>query len=106
MAKFEKGHKKLAGRTKGSVNKTTKDIKEAFRMLIEDNIPNLTIWLKKVGDKNPAQALFFISALAEYNTPKQARINHVSEDGSMSPKANIIVSNKETKQELEKLINE
>jgi hypothetical protein len=68
---FKKGEAK--GRPKGVENKTTRDIKEAFKNLIEMNLDNMTIWLKKVAAKNPAQALFIISNLAEYTTPKLAR---------------------------------
>lgn len=70
---FEKGHKKIAGKQKGTENKTTRDIKEAFRMLIEKNLDNMTDWLEKVAAKNPAQALMIVSDLAEYTTPKLAR---------------------------------
>lgn len=106
MAKFEKGHKKIGGKQKGTENKTTRDIKEAFKNLIEMNLDNMTLWLSKVASKNPAQALFIISNLAEYTTPKQAR-TQIEHSGEIKTQpTSIIVTNITTKEELKRLIDE
>jgi len=75
MPKFKKGEKRPAnaGRRKGTANKQTRDIKEAYKMLIEDNLPNLTIWLKRIARKNPEKAIYILSDLSEYVIPKLSR---------------------------------
>ena len=83
---FKKGNK---GKPKGAENKATKDIKEAVKMLVEANIPNMTIWLEKIAAKNPMQAMMVINGLLEYTIPKLARQDNVSSDGSMTPKISI-----------------
>ena len=68
-----KGHIKAGGRAKGSENKTTKDIKEAYRMLIEANLDNLTGWIERIAEKDPEKAIRILSDLSEYVIPKLAR---------------------------------
>lgn len=94
------------GRKKGAENKATKDIKEAVKLLVEANIPNMTIWLEKIAVKSPMQAMMVINGLLEYTIPKLARQDNVSSDGSMSPKPTIEVTSEKAKNELNKLVNE
>ena len=61
------------GRPVGSVNKATRDIKEAYRLLIEGNLDNLTLWLEQVATKDPEKAIRILSDLSEYVIPKLAR---------------------------------
>lgn len=70
---FDKGHKLATGRPKGATNKDTQAIKEAYKLLIEANIPNLTEWLERVAETNPEAALKYLSALSEYVIPKLGR---------------------------------
>lgn len=70
---FKKGHKKVGGKTEGTQNKATKDIKEAYRQLIEKNLDNLTGWLEAIADKDPEKAIKIINDLSEYVIPKLAR---------------------------------
>lgn len=79
---YEKGHKKIGGRKKGSENKTTKDIREAYRQLIENNLDNMTSWLKTIASKNPEKAIYILSDLSEYVLPKLQRTEHVGKDGN------------------------
>jgi hypothetical protein len=83
---FEKGHKKLGGKIKGSVNKSTKDIKEAYKMLIENNLDNLTSWLELIAEKDPKAAIYILADLSEYVIPKLARTDITSKDESIIPK--------------------
>ena len=78
---FQKGRQKTGGKTKGSSNKATKDIKEAYQQLIENNLDNLTVWLKQIAAKDPEKAIRIISDLSEYVIPKLARREHTGEDG-------------------------
>jgi len=55
---FKKGQTtNPAGRPQGAVNKSTAQIKQAFLMLIDNNIDNITLWLEEVAEKNPEAAL-------------------------------------------------
>ena len=69
----QKGHKKAGGREKGTENKATKDIKAAYKQLIEDNLENLTKWLEQIAMDDPAKAVNIMFALSEYVIPKLAR---------------------------------
>lgn len=77
--KFKPGNK---GKQKGTLNKTTRDIKEAYRMLIENNLDNMTLWLETIANKNPERAIHIISELSEYVIPKLARTELTGEDGN------------------------
>jgi len=77
MSKFTKGQSgNPNGRPKGSANKTTNKIREAFTKLVEDNLENMTLWLTKVADDNPEKALTILNQMAEYTTPKLARVEN------------------------------
>lgn len=67
------GYREGAGRPKGTPNKATSKTREAFNMLIEDNLPNLSIWLAEVAAEDPKAALDVVAKLAEYIVPKLAR---------------------------------
>lgn len=70
---FVKGKPKTGGKKKGTENKASKDIKEAYRMLIENNLDNLTDWLNKVAKNNPERAIYILYNLSEFVIPKLAR---------------------------------
>lgn len=74
MAKSSTSYKKgEGGRPKGVKNKTTRDIKEAYKHLIENNLENITDWLKRVALKDPDKAIKLLIDLSEYVIPKQQR---------------------------------
>jgi uncharacterized protein YqgV (UPF0045/DUF77 family) len=73
---FKEGHEKKGGRQKGTPNKTTNKIREAFTKLVEANLDNMTTWLETVADTNPREALNIINQMAEYTTPKLARVEN------------------------------
>lgn len=73
---FEAGHDKKGGRQKGTPNKNTNKIREAFTKLVEDNLENMTLWLTEVASESPKEALDIISKMAEYTTPKLARVEN------------------------------
>lgn len=78
---FEKGRKKTGGKKQGTENKATKDIKEAYRMLIENNLDNLTDWLNQIAKKDPAKAVYILVDLSEFVIPKLARQEHTGDKG-------------------------
>ena len=69
------------GRPKGAVNKTTKEIKEAYQKLLENNLPNLNKWLAEVAADDPEKALNLMLKLSEYILPKLARQELTAKDG-------------------------
>jgi len=62
---FKEGHEKKGGRQKGTPNKATNKIREAFTKLVEANLENMTTWLETVADTNPREALNIINQMAE-----------------------------------------
>lgn len=71
---FKKGSSgNIKGKPKGAENKTTKDIKEAYKQLIENNLDNLTKWLNEIAKDNPEKAIRLLADLSEYVIPKLAR---------------------------------
>ncbi len=72
---FKKGHKKIGGKKAGTQNAVTKDIKEAFKLLVEGNLDNMTGWLEKIAVKNPTQAMFIMMEMSKRFVPTLANSN-------------------------------
>jgi hypothetical protein len=89
---FKKGEAK--GRPTGTPNKATQDIKEAYRMLIEANTPNLIKWLERIAETDPAKAIYILSDLSEYVIPKLAR-TEVKHEGNIEIKQVMKINGKE-----------
>lgn len=70
-----------AGRKKGTLNKNTKQIREAYQKLTEDNLDNMSIWLSQIAGDDPAKAMDLMLRLSEYIIPKLARQELVGNDG-------------------------
>jgi hypothetical protein len=58
---------------KGIPNKTTIEIRQAFQMLISNELPNLSKWLNEVATKNPEKALDIIVKFSDFVIPKLSR---------------------------------
>jgi hypothetical protein len=69
------------GRKKGTPNKTTKEIREAYQKLTEDNLDNMSIWLSQVAGEDPAKALDLMLRLSEYIIPKLGRQEITGSEG-------------------------
>ncbi len=65
--------KKFGGREKGTLNKHTKEIRTAYKLLIENNLDNMTNWINSIAENNPEKALDIIIKLSEYVVPKLNR---------------------------------
>lgn len=63
---------KTGGRTKGVVNKTTKEIKEVIKIIIDAEFEQLDVYLEQLTAK---ERLDFIAKLLPYVVPKQSEIN-------------------------------
>lgn len=62
--------KKYGGRKKGTPNKEVKDIREAFQVLIENNLDKMDLWINQLAEKNPEKAINTILRLSDYILPK------------------------------------
>ena len=69
------------GRPKGSKNKNTKQIREAYQKLTEDNLDNMNRWLMQTAQEDPAKAMDLMLRLSEYIIPKLARTELTGNDG-------------------------
>lgn len=69
------------GRPKGAPNKNTENIKQAFKDLLENNVDNISAWIAKVAEKDPARATELIIKLSDFVVPKLARTEVTGNDG-------------------------
>jgi len=72
--RFAEGNK---GRPKGSVNKSSNEIREAFQMLLEDNLPTLK---RDISSLEPKERVKFMLDLASFIIPKMKAIDVKSEN--------------------------
>lgn len=70
-----------AGRPKGSGNKNSAAIKQAYQLLLESNLDDMSEWLAKIAVKDPARALELMLKISEYILPKLARTEVTGSDG-------------------------
>lgn len=70
---FIKGMKKKGGRKIGSVNRTTAEIKQAFQLLVDNNVDKMGDWLDRIAQDNPEKAIKIIIDLSEFIIPKLSR---------------------------------
>lgn len=76
-----KGNNFAQGRPKGSPNKVTQDVREAFKNLLELNTTNMIAWMEQVAADDPAKALTLCIALGEFVVPKLQRAELTGKDG-------------------------
>ena len=69
------------GRPKGTPNKSTAEIRDAYQKLVESNLTNMTEWLVQVAAENPERAMDLMLKLSEYMIPKLARQEVTGADG-------------------------
>jgi len=65
------------GRPKGSVGKSNNKIREAFQMLLEDNLPTLK---RDISSLEPKERVKFMLDLASFIIPKMKAIDVKSEN--------------------------
>lgn len=79
---FKKGQSgNPKGRTAGTPNRATADVREAIARLLQSNVEEYQTWLSQVAQgipahevkPDPAKALDIVSRLAEYHIPKLSR---------------------------------
>ena len=86
---FAKGNQ-LAGSRKGVPNKATHEIREAFEMLMTDNLDNMKIWWSDVANEDPERALNIMIKMAEFIVPKLQRTEVKAEVTDKSITINLI----------------
>ena len=69
------------GRPKGTKNKTTVAIREAYQNLVEMNLENMSLWIGQVAADNPEKAMDLMIKLSEYVIPKLARTEVTGANG-------------------------
>lgn len=74
--KFDKGHSKVGGKTKGTPNKATRDQRELITALIEKNTEKIQKWIDKVEIQDPKRAFDMVLGLMEFSIPKLKAIDH------------------------------
>jgi hypothetical protein len=79
---FQKGNTKGKGRPKNAVNKSTKELRAAFKFLLNNNLDELQETLDIIRVENPAKYIELILKLTEYSLPK---LNSVQEVVQLDP---------------------
>ena len=69
------------GRPKGAQNKNTREIREAYKRLVENNLENMTLWLTRIASEDEEKAMEIMLKLSEYVIPKLARQEVTGADG-------------------------
>ncbi len=70
-----------AGRPKGSANKITEELKEAFALVLEERLPDLNRWIGQVAQDDPAKAIDLLIKLSTRFLPELARTELTGKDG-------------------------
>lgn len=80
MPNKENLKRKAMGRPKGSVNRTTTDVRLAIAMVAEKNVGKLSGWLSRIARDDPARAMDLYLRMIEYHIPKLTRAEIVRPD--------------------------
>ena len=64
-----------SGRPKGTANKATTEIKEAYINLIHGNLPEIQGWLNRVAQRDPAKAIDLLLRLSPFVLPKKQEVD-------------------------------
>lgn len=63
------------GRPKGSPNKATTEIKEAYTNLIHGNLHEIQEWINRVAQRNPEKAFDMLMKLSPFVLPKKQEMD-------------------------------
>ena len=78
---FVKGDPNIKKGGRVGPNIATKKMKEAFAMLVEDNLDNMTVWLYRIAESDPKAAMEIVIKLSERFVPALARTEVTARDG-------------------------
>lgn len=79
---FKKGDPNINRKGRFGPNNATKQIKEAFAMLLDENLGEMSQWLETVAQDDPKAALELMIKLSERFVPKLSQQALTNEDGS------------------------
>jgi hypothetical protein len=68
-----KGQAKTGGRSKGTPNKTTGELRESINFVLNSNKDKMNEWITRVAKNSPDKALDLMIKLAEFTLPKLNR---------------------------------
>ena len=71
-----------AGRPKGSKNKISEEIREAFQMVLENKLPDLERWIQQTAQDDPAKAVDLLIKLSNRFVPELSRQELTGADGA------------------------
>lgn len=86
--------KKFGGRKKGTPNKLTTDIREAYKQILVNNLSNIDRWLNETAKKSPDKALQLMIRISEFVVPKLQNTTLTSEFDRMSDEQVELLINK------------
>ena len=69
------------GRPNGSLDKVTREVKEAFAMVLQNKLPEFESWLERLAEDDPAKAIDLAIKLSERFVPALARQEITGADG-------------------------
>jgi hypothetical protein len=75
MAKFEKGHQLATGRPKGSLNRTTEQMRLTINRAVNNTLNTIQSDLEELKKTDPVKALELSMKLMEYAMPKMRSID-------------------------------
>jgi hypothetical protein len=70
---------KTGGRSAGTPNKATVDVRAAIAIFAQENVERMSGWLNDIDD--PAKRLDLYLRALEYHVPKLGRTEHTGEGG-------------------------
>ena len=79
---FKPGDPNINREGRKGPNKSTKMIKEAFALLLENNLDSMSTWLTQVAGDDPKAAMELMIKLSERFVPKLSQQALTNEDGS------------------------
>ena len=81
---FEKNDDRINrnGRPKGSKNKITEEIREAFQLVLENKLPDLERWLQQTAQEDPAKAIDLMLKLSNRFLPELSRQELTGAEGA------------------------
>jgi hypothetical protein len=70
MSKVELCRPKTGGRQRGTPNRVTADVRQAFARLVGENLADIQRWLDRVAIDDPARALELVLQISRYVLPE------------------------------------
>lgn len=78
---FQKNDPRINREGRKGPNQSTKMMKEAFAMLVENNLEHMSEWLDRIAQDDPAKAMDLVIKLSERFVPALARTELTAKDG-------------------------